>query len=146
MEKHGLIQELKDHFSEGILDVMHPANKRVIFTINPDYILQVSKFLYEVKKLRFIIASALHTKKGYEILYHFSDDKAGLIINIHVVLTQDKPEIRSLTGLFSAAEWIEREMYELLGINFQGHPNLVKLISKDNWPEGTYPYRKDFKA
>lgn len=146
MEKNGLIQELKDHFSEGILDVMHPANKRLIFTINPDFILQVSKFLYKEKKLRFIIASALHTKKGYEILYHFSDDKTGQIINIHVVLTQDKPEIRSLTGLFSAAEWIEREMYELLGINFQGHPNLVKLISKDNWPEGTYPYRKDFKA
>lgn len=146
MGKHELIQELKDHFSEGILDVTHPANKRLIIIINPDYILQVAKFLYKEKQLRFIIASALHTKKGYEVLYHFSDDKTGLIINIHVVLTQDKPEIKSLTGLFSAAEWIEREMHELLGIHFQGHPNLVKLISKDNWPEGTYPYRKDFKA
>lgn len=146
MGKHELIQELKDHFSEGILEVKHPANKRLIVIINPDYILQIAEFLYKEKQLRFIIASALHTKKGYEILYHFSDDKTGLIINIHVVLTQDMPEVRSLTGLFSAAEWIEREMHELLGINFQGHPNLVKLISKDNWPEGTYPYRKDFKA
>lgn len=146
MEKHELIQELKNNFPEGILDAIHPANKRLIVIINPDFILQIAKFLYKEKQLRFIIASALHTKKGYEILYHFSDDKTGLIINIHVVLTQDKPVIKSLTGLFSAAEWIEREMYELLGIKFQGHPNLVKLISKDNWPEGTYPYRKDFKA
>jgi len=146
MGKHEIIQELKDHFPEGILDVTHPANKRLNFMINPDLILQVAEFLYKEKRLRFIIASAFHTRKGFEILYHFSEDKTGLIINIHVVLSQDKPEISSLTELFSAAEWIEREIHELLGIHFQGHPNLVKLISKDNWPEGTYPYRKDFKA
>jgi formate hydrogenlyase subunit 5 len=44
-----------------------------------------------------------------------------------------------------AAEWIEREIQDLLGIRFDGHPNPKRLILADDWPEGVYPLRKDFK-
>ena len=67
------------------------------------------------------------------------------MINLQVILPHEKPEVKSLTGLFSAVEWIEREMHELLGIEFTGHPNMVPLLSEGNWPKGTYPFRKEFK-
>jgi NADH:ubiquinone oxidoreductase subunit C len=118
----------------------------MIIRIEPESLLQVARFLYTDHKYRFIIASGYHTRTGFEILYHFSFDKTGQIVNLHVILPQENPEIESLTGLFSAADWIEREIFELLGIKFSGHPNLVKLLSTENWPEGSYPYRKDFKA
>ena len=92
-------------------------------------------------KLRFIIASALDTKRGFEIFYHFSNDSTGLVVNLHVILSKQKPEVESLTAMFEAANWIEREMHELFGINFLNHPNLEKLISEGNWAEGVYPYR-----
>lgn len=139
-------EELKDRFNGAIRKIDKPDNKRIYLLIKSDSLIEISNFLYEKKKARFIIATGLHSKKGFEIIYHFSMDKTGHIINIQAILPHENPEIESLTKLFSAAEWIEREIFELLGIKFKGHPNLVPLISKDNWPEGTYPYRKDFKA
>jgi NADH-quinone oxidoreductase subunit C len=94
--------------------------------------------------MRFIIASALHSRKGFEIYYHFSMDSTGLVLNIQVVLPQENPEIESLSNMFSASNWIEREIHELFGISFRNHPNQEKLISEGNWAEGVYPYRKEF--
>jgi NADH:ubiquinone oxidoreductase subunit C len=113
--------------------------------VRPDSILKIAEYLYKSAGFRFIIASALHTKKGFEILYHFSMDTTGLVLNIHVVLDKEKPQIESLSNMFNASNWIEREMHELFGINFLNHPNLEKLISDGNWAEGVYPYRKEFK-
>lgn len=141
-----ILKELKEKFDGVIHKIDELDNKRINLLIKPDSLIEVSKFLYKKKKARFIIASGIHSKKGFEIIYHYSMDKTGHIINLQVILPHENPEIESLTKLFSAAEWIEREIHELLGINFREHPNLVPLISKDNWPEGTYPYRKDFKA
>jgi NADH:ubiquinone oxidoreductase subunit C len=45
-----------------------------------------------------------------------------------------------------AAEWIEREMWELLGIRFRNHPDLRHLLLSDDWPEGKYPLRRDYRA
>jgi len=60
-------------------------------------------------------------------------------------LPQEKPEIESLANMFSGANWIEREMREILGITFRNHPEPEKLLSEGNWAEGVYPYRKKFK-
>ena len=49
----------------------------------------------------------------------------------------------ALTPVVPAAEWIEREMKDLLGITFEGHPRPERLILSDDWPEGVYPLRKD---
>jgi NADH-quinone oxidoreductase subunit C len=118
---------------------------RATVGIKPDKLVKVTEFLYHHLKLRFIIASAFETKQGFEILYHFSNDSSGLVLNIHVILSRKKPEIQSLTGIFEASNWIEREMHELFGINFLNHPNLEKLISQGNWAEGVFPYRKGGK-
>lgn len=141
-----ILKELKDRFDAAIRKIDELDNKRIYLLINPDSLIEISKFLYKKKKARFIIASGIHSKKGFEIIYHYSMDKSGHIINLQVILPHENPEIESLTTIFSAADWIEREIHELLGIKFKGHPNLVPLISKDNWPVGTYPYRKNFKA
>ncbi|MDI6606200.1 MAG: NADH-quinone oxidoreductase subunit C, partial [Candidatus Omnitrophota bacterium] len=80
---------------------------------------------------------------GLEILYHFSMDKSGVIYSARVLIEDKKsPKIDSIAPLFPGAEWIEREIWELLGINFIGHPNLTHLLLIDDWPEGKYPLRK----
>ena len=120
---------LHQHFGEDILRVEAKSVKRAVVTVN--------------HKFRFIIASALETAEGIEILYHFSLDSTGLILSLRVILEKANPTVESLTGLFEAANWIEREMHEILGIKFLNHPNLEKLISDGNWAEGVYPYRSD---
>lgn len=135
----------REKFSNDILDVRVKNKKRIIVTIRPGLLIDVADYLYKSEGFRFIIASGLHTKRGFEIHYHFSRDTEGLILNIHVILDQENPRIESLSNMFNASNWIEREMHELLGIDFLNHPNQEKLISEGNWAEGVYPLRKKFK-
>ncbi|OFY57880.1 MAG: hypothetical protein A2V50_06670 [Bacteroidetes bacterium RBG_19FT_COMBO_42_10] len=145
MDTDQVIEKFKENFDSGIIEVVKKSENRAVITIRPEAILKVAEYLYKTAGLRFIIASALHTKKGFEIHYHFSMDEIGLVLNIHVILDKDNPQIESLSNMFSASNWIEREMHELYGINFLNHPNQEKLLSDGNWAEGVYPYRKEFK-
>jgi len=136
------IDNIKNNLKGDIIDTEIKSATRATVTIKKDALIGAADYLYNELKLRFVIASALDSERGFEIYYHFSNDSSGLIANLHVILPKTKPEVESLTGLFEAANWIEREMHEILGINFLGHPNLEKLISEGNWAEGVYPYRK----
>jgi NADH:ubiquinone oxidoreductase subunit C len=145
MDTKTIIEEFKGKFKADVLGEETRNEKRVTITIKPESILKVADYLYKTAGFRFIIATALHTRKGFEIHYHFSKDEIGLILNVHVILSSDNPHIESLSNMFSASNWIEREMHELFGIDFKNHPNQEKLISEGNWAEGVYPYRKEFK-
>ena len=145
MDTKTIIEKFKGKFGSDILEVEIKSQKRVTVTINPEAILGIGEYLFKDEGFRFIIASALHTKKGFEIHYHFSKDETGLVLNIHVILDKVNPQIESLSNMFNATNWIEREMHELFGIDFLHHPNQEKLISEGNWAEGVYPYRKEFK-
>lgn len=139
-----VIQALQEQFGETVLHVTVKNHRRVTALIESEQILPVSSFLHHSLGMRFIIATALHTRKGFEILYHFSMDKTGLVLNVKVILPHDHPETESLSNMFNASNWIEREIHELFGINFRNHPNQEKLLSEGNWAEGVYPYRKEF--
>ena len=138
--------ELEKKFPKVIQGILEPHPRRMTIEIEATALLDIADYIFNREKCRFIIATALHTKDGFEIYYHFSHDHSGIVLNIHVILPHEKPAVESLTKLLSGAEWIEREMHELFGIDFIGHPNLVPLISAGNWEEGTYPYRKDFTS
>jgi len=141
-ETNAILANIKKKFGPQVSQTNIRNEKRVSLIIPREALLEMAEYLHHVVKLRFIIASALESKAGFEIYYHFSNDQTGLILNLHVILPGKKPEIQSLTSLFEAANWIEREIHEILGITFSGHPNLEKLISEGNWAEGVYPYRK----
>jgi len=145
MKTTEILDKFREKFGNEITGTEIKSEKRCTVTINSGAILHAAGYLYRDEGFRFIIASARHTRKGFEILYHFSKDDTGLILNLQVILDQAKPNIESLSNMFNASNWIEREMHELLGINFLNHPNQEKLISEGNWADGVYPYRKEFK-
>jgi NADH:ubiquinone oxidoreductase subunit C len=138
--------ELNKTFSKEILETVIKNERRATLTIDPSALPSMAEHLYKELGFRFIIASAVHTKRGFEIYYHFSLDKTGLILNLHVVLDSQKPEIESLSNMFEATNWIEREMHELFGIVFNNHPTPELLLSEGNWALGEFPYRKSFKS
>jgi NADH-quinone oxidoreductase subunit C len=140
-----IIEKFKCKFNSEILETAVKNQKRMIITITPGSLINVAEYLFRSEGFRFIIASALQTKRGFEIHYHFSEDCSGLVLNIHVILEKDNPQIESLSNMFNASNWIEREIHELFGINFLNHPNQEKLISEGNWAEGVYPMRREFK-
>ena len=143
MNTEQIIQDIKDKLADRFFEVTIKNNRRATMGIDPGQILMISEFLHHSLGFRFIIATALHTKNGFEIYYHFSKDDTGLLLNIKVILPHHDPEIESLSNMFNASNWIEREIHELFGINFRNHPNQDKLISEGNWAEGVYPYRNE---
>jgi NADH-quinone oxidoreductase subunit C len=82
------------------------------------------------------------TPKRFAVSYHLlrvADDPARLRVKAWL---NDGDEIDSVIGVWPAADWFEREIYDLYGIVFRGHPNLVRILMPEDW-EG-YPLRKDY--
>ena len=87
----------------------------------------------------------LHPASCIEILYHFVIEEINLLISFMVKLDKSDLRIDSLVPVFEAANWIEREIHEMLGVDFKGHPDLRRLLLPDDWPECVYPLRKDYQ-
>ena len=88
------------------------------------------------------IATALDTRPGIEVLYHMAYDQNGAIISLRVVAEKPDPVIESITDIIEGAEWIEREMHEMFGLNYAGQTKPERLLLPDDWPDGVYPLRK----
>lgn len=141
---HEAAAKIKDYLGNKVISVEEKSLRRVYFGINPQDLLVSAEFIFKEMECRFITATGIDTPQGFEIIYHFSYDSAGVVISLRILLTDKaKPAIDSLALLITGAEWIEREMWELLGINFIGHPNLKHLLLIDEWPEGEFPLRHD---
>lgn len=78
----------------------------------------------------------------FELIYNILSLKNNFRFFIKVRLPGENPEIDSAVSLWQTADWLEREVYDLMGIRFIGHPNLVKIVTPDDL-EG-FPLRKDF--
>jgi NADH:ubiquinone oxidoreductase subunit C len=138
--------DMRDRIKEGLQDKIkdwqEKSIKRVYFSLDKNDIFKATQVLFKELELRFITATATDMRDYFEIIYHFSNDPAGEVYSARVILEDKlKPEIQSITPLFPGAEWIEREIWEMLGINFKGHPNLKRLLLAEEWPEGEYPLR-----
>ena len=135
-------ENIKESLGSRILDWQEKSSRRIYFTVKKEEIVETVKILFKELGLRFATASGTDTPKAFEILYHFSFDKAGEFYSVRVLLEDKKnPQVDSITPLFPGAEWIEREIWEMLGIKFIGHPNLKRLLLADDWPQGDYPLR-----
>jgi len=83
-------------------------------------------------------------KSHLTMVYHLSSTKYRHNIVIKSKLDRNKPEIETVSHIWRTAEFHEREVYEMFGVNFLNHPDLRLLILPDGW-EGKNPMRKDFE-
>jgi len=135
---------IKERFLDKILRLEERSERRAYIDLKPQDIPEAVKFIFHELACRFATATGTDTPAGIEMLYHFSEDAMGKVISLRALITDKKhPEIESITPVIRGAEWIEREIWELLGVNFKGHPNLKHLLLIDEWPEGKYPLRHD---
>lgn len=80
--------------------------------------------------------------RGFLMVYHLLSLPAGPRIRVKTALPADRPEVASLTGLWKNADWLEREVYDMFGVAFPGHPDLRRIFMSDDF-DG-YPLRKDY--
>jgi len=140
-----VVEGLKTKFGDAIKDVYEKSRRRTYITVDPARLPDIAEYCYKDLGCRLQICTGMHLEHGFEILYHFAMDRADRIINLRVILDLEKPSIESIARRVPAAEWIEREMWELLGIEFRNHPDMRHLLLTDDWLEGNYPLRRDWK-
>jgi NADH:ubiquinone oxidoreductase subunit C len=137
-------ESIKERLGDKILQWEEKNPRRVYIGLDKAHIFEAVKFIFRELGLRFSAASAADTPQGLEVLYHFSFDKTGEFYSLRVILEDKKhPQIDAITPIFPGAEWAEREIWEMFGIDFKGHPNLKRLLLADDWPENNYPLRKE---
>ena len=83
-------------------------------------------------------------KKGAElaVVYHIHNLRDNIRIRFKVFTDITKPDVFSATALYQSANWMERETYDFFGINFLGHPNLIRVLNVDEMDY--FPMRKEF--
>lgn len=145
MTREEVLGDLRKKFKDDIVEILDKRSKRVYIEIKPESIVQIASYIFKDLKARFNTASGVDMWDHMEILYHFLIEDINLLISLRVKLQKPKLEINSLSPIFKGANWIEREMHEILGINFKGNPDLRRLLLPDDWPDGVYPLRRDYK-
>ncbi|MHC4458643.1 MAG: NADH-quinone oxidoreductase subunit C [Planctomycetota bacterium] len=141
-ELNNKLQEIKDKLT----GIEQTTDDRIYLLCEAENGYAISKFLFEDVGCRFVIVTGIDSDDWFELLYHFSYDQLGCVITVKAfVRDRENPVIESITPFLPAAEWIEREIHDIMGIDFKNHPNLRRLILADDWPEGVYPERKEAK-
>jgi Ni,Fe-hydrogenase III component G len=140
------VRKIKDKFGSRIIEVLEKSPRRAYVMVKKEDAFEAVRFLFDDLKARFIIISALDTTPGIEMLYHFSFDTIDKVVSIRTIIPMPSPEIESISLMIPGAEYVEREIFDILGVNFINHPNLRRFILGDDWPEGDYPYRREHKG
>ncbi len=145
MTREDVLSRIKATLQDRLLGLEERSVKRVFIEVSPNDVPEASRLMFQDLQARFQIATGVDTPTAIEVLYHWALDSLGCVVTVRTRLNRENPEIESIAPLCSAAEWIEREMWELLGIRFRNHPDLRHLLLRDDWPEGKYPLRRDYK-
>jgi NADH-quinone oxidoreductase subunit C len=139
---------LTEKFGESITGMEEPYGMLSV-TVPRDLNLKVLNFLYDEPELGFRFLTdltAVHypAKPGEELCvdYHLHNLVENIRMRVKVYAPVEKPDVYTATGLFSGANWMERETYDFYGINFVGHPNLKRILNVDEMDY--FPMRKEF--
>ncbi len=147
---HPLLETLKTKFPEAVLSVHEDqARGDLSVRVAANRILEVARFLHDDPSAAFDhitdVCSADYPEdpERFEVIYHFLSLPHGRRIKVKARVPEDDPAIDSVTSIWQGANFMEREVYDLMGIRFKGHPDLRRILMPEDYDEG-YPLRKDF--
>jgi len=140
-------QRLAAKFGERI-GPLAPANKDPFLVVPPADVVGICRFLKDEPDLAFDCLMNLSTvdwpkKNQIEVVYHLWSYQKRHSFILKAQLDRAKPEIASVEPVWKAADWLEREQYDLMGVTFTGHPDLRRIMMPDDWVG--HPLRKDYK-
>ena len=146
-----IAEEAKQRLGGKLLGCEVPSPRRVYMEVAPKDLRETALYLWGEKKCRFNIATGLQTPDGFEVLYHFSfnegDEKGegngkGVVLSVRVKTAEkENPTLPSI----KAFDFIERELYDLLGIRFEGRADHKPLSRSEDWPDDFFPMRRTEK-
>lgn len=157
-----IFEILKSQFADAIIEITADLPTEPIISIESDKIREIFQFLHDNEELKFNSlmnlsgvddANGEKVKDGNDneiiqggtlsIYYHFYSIELKHKITLKVSTDRENPSIPSVESIYKTADWYEREVYDMYGIVFSGHPDLRRILMPDDW-EG-FPLRKDYQ-
>jgi len=135
---------LRETHPEAVLETVLYRDEWTV-TVRPEKLLEVMTFLrdqWHYKMCHDVSSVDLYpTEPRFMAVYHLLNLDRATRFRVKAPLSGENPEIDSVTGLWPGANFMEREVYDLMGIRFRGHPDLRRILMPEDW-EG-HPLRKD---
>ena len=141
-------QALKEKFGDSIL-MQEQLYDTPVFTIKKESAVPVLRFLYENESFQFQYLTALcglhypEAPQPFGVMYQVHSLIHNIRLRFKAFTTKEDLEYESLTAVFSAANWMERETYDFYGIKFKGHPDLKRILNVDDMDY--FPMRKEYR-
>jgi len=140
---------LKEQFPDKIIET-HSYRGDDTAVVKKEAILEVMRFLKEDPRLRYNFLMDLagvdyltyRKEPRFEVVYHLYALEYNRRVRIKAPVDEEDPTIDSLTPLWEAANWYEREVWDMFGIRFNNHPNLKRLLMYEEFVG--HPLRKDY--
>jgi NADH-quinone oxidoreductase subunit C len=146
-QKDSFIQRLQEWDAQAVAEVIEFRGETTV-VVPREHLRRAAEFLVNDRALQFTFLSDITAvdkfplEPRFELNYHLLSLEYRKRIRLKVRIPGDDPVIDSVTSIWPAANWHEREAFDLMGIRFEGHPDLTRILMPDDW-EG-YPLRKDY--
>lgn len=146
MEDNLTVKKLKERFPQAPLEVNYFQDQTMI-TVPKEKLVEIGRFLRDDPQLVYNLLADivgvdwLDRPQRHQLVYNlYSIPKNQRVFLI--VWAQEGETVDTVTGIWGAADFHEREVYDFFGVTFKGHPNLTRILMPDDW-QG-HPLRKDF--
>ncbi len=146
-QKDSFIQRLQEWDAQAVAEIIEFRGETTV-VVPREHLLRAAEFLVNDRALQFTFLSDITAvdkfpiDPRFELNYHLLSLEYRKRIRLKVRIPGDDPQVQSVTSIWPAANWHEREAFDLMGIRFEGHPDLTRILMPDDW-EG-YPLRKDY--
>ena len=151
MDPLQIAKMIEEKFSGQVLGTVSHAGQ-VGVSVKKDMIIDICRFLHDEPSLKMDHLADLtavdfsrypgDTGLRFEVVYNMISTVHRHRIRIKVRVPEDDPRIDTVTSVWQTANWHERETYDLMGIKFDGHPDLRRILMPEDW-EG-HPLRKEY--
>ncbi len=146
-----IVEKLRSQFGAAIQAVAEFRGETTV-EVAPKDVVPVARFLRDDPELRFDHLEdltsvdrsrypGLASAPRFAVVYQLLSTRSGQRIRLKAPVAGDSPAVPTITGLWPGANWHEREVYDLMGIKFEGHPDLRRILLPHNWPN--HPLRKE---
>jgi NADH-quinone oxidoreductase subunit C len=147
MDREALIKYILEKYS-GKVELLDTGKAEPIFALKNEYLKDFCRAIYDDETLRMNFLcniAAVDTGEKLEVVYSVTSITNKIRFDFKITMPYEGAEVDSIQSIWPGANWHEREIWELYGINVRNHGNLTQFLLPDNWNQGN-PMRKNWDA
>ena len=144
MSDIAIVENLKRDLGDKVLELANPDVRRIFLRVAPRDLVPAVTLLRDKYDCAYLATiSGVDKGETFELVYHFASPVVN--INVRTELPRSEPRVPSICAVIPGAILYERELQEMFGLTVEGIPDPRRLNLPDDWPEGQFPLRKDWK-